>query len=116
MYFGSAESFLSNVFAGNGLYDLGACEEHVGDALGHDCEVGESGRIYGTAGAGAEDSGNLGDNARCHDVALENFSITCQSVDAFLDTCATRVVKTDYGCAHLHGHIHNLANLQGHCL
>ena len=113
--FGSAEGVLAHIFASHGLYHLGACEEHIGYALGHNGEVGEGGGVHRAAGARAENAGNLRNHAGGHDVTLENFGITGKGVDAFLNTCAARVVESDYGCAHLHGHIHYLAYLQSHC-
>ena len=111
----TTEVFLGNIFAGNGLYNLRTGEEHVRDTLGHDCEVGEGGGVYGTAGAGTENCGDLGNNAGSHDVALENFGISCKCVDAFLNAGAAGVVKTDNGRTHLHGHIHDFADLLSHC-
>ncbi len=59
----AAECFLGHVFASHGLDHLRAGEEHVADALGHDGEVSQRGRIHRTAGAGAEDAGDLGNHA-----------------------------------------------------
>ncbi len=114
--FGAAEGILGHIFAGNGLHYLRAGKEHIGDSFGHDGEVGEGGRINGTAGAGTENSRNLGNYTGSEDIALENLGIAGQCVDAFLDTGATRVVKTDYGSSHLHGHIHDFADFQCHGL
>ncbi len=114
VYFGAAESVLRHIFAGYSLHYLGTGKEHIADALGHDGEVGERGRVNGTAGAGTEDGRNLGNNTRSHNVALEDFGIAGQCVDAFLDTCAAGVVQTYYGGTHLHGHIHDFADFQGH--
>ncbi len=55
MDFSTAESVLGHVFSGHGLYHFRTSEEHVGDAFGHNGEVGEGGRVHGTAGTGAED-------------------------------------------------------------
>ncbi len=111
---GTTEVFLAYIFAGNGLHNLRAGEEHVAYAFGHNGEVGQGRGIDGTAGTRAEDCGNLGDYTRCEDVALENLGITCQGVYTFLDTCTPRVVKTDDRRAHLHGHIHDFAYLECH--
>ena len=115
VHFRTAQGVLAHVFAGNGLHHLGSGKEHVADALCHDGEVGEGGGVHGAAGAGAEDAADLGNHAGGHDVALEDFGIAGQCVDAFLDACAARVVEADYGSAHLHGHVHDLADFQGHC-
>ena len=54
--FGTAESLLSYVFAGHGLYHLRTGEEHIGNSLSHDSEVGEGRRVNCTAGTRTEDS------------------------------------------------------------
>ena len=56
VYLSAAEGFLGHILACHGLYYLRACEEHIGDTLGHDGEVGEGGGVYGTAGAGTENT------------------------------------------------------------
>ncbi len=114
MHFGAAEGFLAHVFSGHGLDHFRSGKEHVADTFGHDGKVGEGGGVDRAAGTGAENSGDLGDHAGCHDVALEDFSVTCQCVDTFLDACAAGVVETDDGSTHLHGHVHYFAYFQGH--
>ncbi len=116
MHRGSAQLLLRHIFTGNGLHDRRACEEHVAGLPLHNNEVGEGRRINGTTGAGAEDDRNLRNNARSHNVPLENFGITGQSIDALLNTRAARVVKPYARCAGPHGHIHHLANLLRHGL
>ena len=110
--FGATESFLSNVFAGNGLNHLRTGEEHIRSALCHDGEVGECRRINSTAGARTKDGRDLWDYTRSIDVALEDFGIAGKSVDAFLNASAARVVKTDNRSAVLHCHVHHLAYLE----
>ena len=68
-----------------------------------------------TAGTWTEDTGNLRNNPGSQDITLEDFCITGQGVDTFLDTCATRVVQTDNGSTHLHGLIHYFTDLHGQC-
>ncbi len=58
----------------------------------------------------------MGHYTRSEDVALEYLGISAKGVDAFLYTCASRVVEADDGSAHLHGHIHDFADFQSHCL
>ena len=111
---GTAQLLLRHVLARHGLYDLRAGEEHVRGLLLHDDEVGQGGRINGTAGAGAEDGRNLRDDARRHHVALEDVGIAGQRVHAFLDTRTARVVHADAGGAVAQGHVHDLADLVGH--
>jgi hypothetical protein len=54
--FGATESILGHVFSGHSLDNLGAGEEHVGNAFGHYSEVGECGRIYRATGTWTEDT------------------------------------------------------------
>ena len=84
--------------------------------LHHQREVGEGRAVDGTTSAGAEDTGNLGNDARGKDVALENLGVTSQGVDTLLNTGTTRVVDTNDGSPHLHTHVHHLADLLAHCL
>ena len=114
VHHGAAQLLLCDVFAGDGLDDLRAGEEHVRGLLLHDDEVGQRGRVDRTAGAGAEDGRNLRNDARRHHVALEDVGVTGQGVDALLDTRAARVVHADAGRAVAHGHVHHLADLVGH--
>ena len=114
VHVGTAQLLLRNILARNGLDHLRAGKEHVRRLATHDDEVCQSRRIYRTACAGAEDRRNLRDDARSHDVTLEDVGITGKSVDALLNTCAARVVETDAGSAVVHGHIHDLADLVRH--
>ena len=116
MYRGTTQVLLVHILAGDGLHHLRSGKEHVRGVLHHQGEVGEGGGVDSTAGARTEDSGNLWNHARCEDIALEDLSIASEGVDAFLDTCATRVVDADDGCAHLHTHVHYLADLLCHGL
>ncbi|CDE07508.1 predicted acetyl-CoA carboxylase [Prevotella sp. CAG:485] len=111
---GAAQFFLAYVLARNGLNNRGAGEEHIADTLGHDGKVGESRAVNSAACTRTEDSANLRNYARCQNVALENLGVACQSVDAFLNTSAARVVQTDYRSAHGHGQIHYLADFLCH--
>ena len=116
VYAGTTEVFLRHVFARYGLNHLGAGEEHVGCALGHKREVGQGRRVHSATCAGAEDARDLRDDTRSQDVTLEDFRVSGQSVNAFLNTCATRVVDADAGCTHHHGLVHDLADLLRHGL
>ena len=114
MHRGTSELFLAHVLSGDGLHHLGSGEEHVADVFEHDDEVGECGAVDATSGAGAADAANLRYDARSLDVALEDVGKSCQTVDAFLYTCATGVVESDDGGAHLEGEILHLADFLGH--
>ena len=43
---------------------------------------------------------------------LDEGCITSQGIDTLLNTCTTRVVQSDAGSSHLHGHIHHLTDLE----
>jgi len=103
VHHGAAQLLLRDVFAGDGLDDLRAGEEHVRGLLLHDDEVGQRRRIDRTARAGAEDGRNLGNDARCHHVALEDVGIAGQRVDSLLDSGAPRIVQADAGRAAARG-------------
>ena len=107
---------LVDVLTSNSLHHLRTSQEHVRCAFHHQREVGEGGGVHSTASAGTEDTRNLGDYTRGQDVALEDLGVASQGVDTFLNTCTTRVIDTDHGSTHLHGHIHHLADLLAHGL
>src|SRR3546814_11160239 len=46
-------------------------------------------------------------------VALEHIGIAAKAGDAFLDSRAAGIVEADHGRAHLHRHVHDLADLLG---
>ena len=112
MYAGTTELLLGNVFTRDGLDDLGAREEHVARTLAHDVEVSKSRRVNGTTGARTKDSGDLGDHTRSQDVVLEDVTIATESVDTFLNTGTTRVIKADDRSTHLHSKLHDLTDLR----
>ncbi len=116
MYTSTTQLLLGHVLAGDGLNHLGAGQEHEGDTLGHDDEVGQGRGVNGTTGTRTKDCADLGNNTRCVDVALENLGIASQSVNALLDAGATRVVQADNRSTLLHGQIHHLTHLQCHGL
>ena len=66
---------LVDVLARNGLHHFRASQEHVRGVLHHQREVGEGRAVNGTTCAGTEDTGDLGNDARCQDVTLEDFGV-----------------------------------------
>ena len=112
MYAGTTELLLGNVFTRDGLDDLGAREEHIARTLAHNVEVSKSRRVNGTTSTRTEDSGDLGDHTRSQDVVLEDVTIAAESVDTFLNTGTTRVVKADDRSTHLHSELHDLTDLR----
>lgn len=113
---GATEVLGVDILARDGLDDLRAGEKHIAGLLLHEDEVGEGRRIDRATGAGAEDGGDLGNDARGKDVALEDLAIARQGGDALLDACATRIVHTDHRRAVGHRHVHHLADLLRHRL
>ena len=108
----SAEVFLAYVFTGYSFHYFRTCKEHIRSTFHHQCEVCQCRRINSTAGTRTEDTGNLRNDTRSEDIALEDFCVTCQSVNTFLDTCTARGIDTDTRSTHLHCLIHNLTDLQ----
>ena len=86
---GTTQLLLGNNLAQNSLNGTRTCEEHVRGVLYHQGEVGQCGAIYCTTCAGAHNGTDLWNNARCHDIALENLGIASQRVDTLLQTCTT---------------------------
>ena len=113
---GASQLLLGHVLAGHGLHYLGTGQEHEGDALGHDDEVGQGRGVNGTTGTGTQDGADLGDNARGVDIALEDLGIACQGINALLDAGTARVVQADDRSTLLHGQVHDLTHLQCHGL
>ena len=113
MRFRSAQLLHRHLFVGHGLDDVGAGDEHVARVAGHDDEVGDGGGIDRPAGAGPQDGGDLGNDARGEDVPQEDVGIAGQAGHALLDPRPARVIEPDDGRAGLHGQVHDLDDLAG---
>ena len=74
------------------------------------------GGIDRAAGTGAHDAADLGHYAAAEDVALEDFSVTGQGVDSFLDAGSAGVIQANTGSPVSKGHLLHLANLFAHGL
>ena len=98
---GAAQFLGGNLLAGDGGDDLRAGDEHLTHALYHEDEVGQRGGVGRAAGAGADDDGDLGDNARCDGVVEEDLSVARQSVHALLNTGTAGIVNTNQRCSDL---------------
>ena len=110
---GTAKVFLRDFFAQYRLDDFRSGNEHLGNLVHHENEVCQGRGIYSTAGARAEDYRKLRDDPRCLGVTVEDFPVTGQSADPFLDTGSPRVVDADQRHLHIDGMVHDLANLHG---
>ncbi len=109
----SPQLFGGDRFVGDGFNHVGAGHEHVGAVLDHEDEVGHGRRIDRAAGTGPHDHGHLGNDAGSHDVALEHVGVAAQRIHPFLDARTAGIVEPDDRGAHLHGLIHDLADLLG---
>ena len=116
VYACTTQLLLSHVLASHGLNDLGTGQEHEGDTLGHDDEVGQGRGVNGTTGTGTQNGADLRNHTRSIDVALENLGITSQGVNALLDAGTARVIQTNHGSTLLHSEVHHLTHLQCHGL
>jgi hypothetical protein len=91
----TTELFEGDIFAGNGLHDIGPGDEHMARLAHHEDEVGHRRRVDGAACAGAENHGDLGNNSGRLDIAPENATVTGERNDSFLDACSGTVVETN---------------------
>jgi len=109
--FGPAQLFLGYLFPGNRLYDIGAGDEHHGDAADHEGEIGNRGGVNRATRRGAQDGRDLRHNAGSQRVAHKYLAVSRQAGNAFLDARATGVGDADDGRTVAHGHVHDLADL-----
>ncbi len=70
-----------------------------------------AGGVDGSARAGADHEGDLGDDAGGVGVAAEDLAVGAERGDAFLDAGAAGVVDADDGAAGLQGEVHDLGDL-----
>ena len=110
---GAAELLEGDLLARDGLHDIGPGDEHLRDALDHEREVHDGGRVDRAAGGRAEDGRYLRHDAGGEGVAHEDLAVPAQGGDALLDASAAGVGHADDRPAVAHGHIHDLADLLG---
>ena len=91
----TTEFFLGDFFAGDGLDDVGAGDEHLGGLVDHDDEVGECGGVDVATCTCAHDEGDLRDHAGGLGVAEEDLGVQAQGDNALLDAGAGAFVNTD---------------------
>ena len=108
---GAAELLGGDDLVGHGLHHVGAGDEHVARVAHHEDEIGHRRRIDVAAGARAHDDGNLRDDARGDDVALEHLAVAAERRDAFLDARAAGIEQADDRRARLHRHVLDLDDL-----
>ena len=110
---GPAQVLHADFLAQDRLDDLRAGDEHFGDLVDDEDEIGEGGGVDRASGAGAKDDRDLGDDPGGPRVAVEDLAVAGQRIDAFLDAGAAGVVDADERDAHLDGVIHDLGDLAG---
>ena len=111
MHRGAAELFGGDDLVGHRLHHVGAGDEHVARVAHHEDEIGHRRRIDIAAGARTHDHGNLRNDARGDDVALEHLAIAAERRDAFLDAGAAGVEQADDRRAGAHRHVLDLDDL-----
>ena len=106
----AAKLLLGDFFVRDGFDDVGAGHEHVGSFLGHENEIGDRGRVHGTAGTRSHDGADLGDDAARKRVAQKNVRVTRERCHTLLDARAARIIQADDGRARPHGQVHDFAD------
>ncbi len=106
-----AQLLLGDVLVQDRLDDVRARDEHVGGLLRHHDEVRDGRGVDGPARAGPHDEGDLRYDARGEGVPQEDVRVARQGADALLDPRTARVVEPYHGGTHLHGQVHDLADL-----
>ena len=109
----AAEVFCCHFFRRNGFDNCRTGNKHLAGVLHHIDEVGQSRRVHGAASARSHDYGNLGNNAGCQSVFVEDFAISCQSVNRFLNTSAAGIVDANDRSSHFQGQIQHFTDFSG---
>lgn len=94
----SSTQFLKgDFFVGDRLDHVRAGDEHVGRLFHHDDEIGDGRTVNGATGAGAENQGDLRHHARGLGVTIEDFGVTSQRYDTFLDAGSAESLSPSRG-------------------
>ena len=110
---GTAQLFEAHVLVGHRLHDVRARHEHVADAVDHEDEIGDGGRVDRPAGTRAEDGADLRNHSGSQRVAQKEVRVAAERYDALLDARATRIVQADHGDAGLERVVQHLHDLLG---
>ena len=108
----TAQLLEGHVFPRHRFDDLGAGDEHVRRAPCHQHEVRQRGAVHRAARAWAKNSADLRYDAAVDGVAVEDLAVTAQTVHAFLNPRACRVVESHNRTADLRRQIHDLRDLR----
>src|SRR5678816_777178 len=107
----AAELLFRDFFVGNSLDNVRTRYEHIARLVNHRNEVGYGRRVHRAACAGPHDGGDLRDHTRSQSISEKDIRIAAERSDPLLDSRASGIVEADHGRAHLHGKIHDLADL-----
>ena len=107
----AAQFLCGDLFVGHGFHHVRACHEHIGRVFNHEDKVSHRRGIDRTARTWPHDHADLRDHTGGFDIALEHLGITCEAVDAFLNTRTAGIVDPDDRRTVLDRHILNLADL-----
>ncbi|MNX87926.1 hypothetical protein D3C86_1198780 [compost metagenome] len=107
----TTQFFAGYIFMRYGFYHVWSGYEHIRRMLYHQDEIGNSRRIYRTAGTRPHDRRQLRNYTRSLYIAIEDIGIATKRNYSFLDTRTTTVVQSDHRSAVLHGQIHDLTDL-----
>ena len=99
----ATQLFLGYVFTSNRFYYCGAGNEHFRSVLYHVNEVSQCRAVYSAASRRTHDSGDLRNYAGCNSVFKEDFAVTSQSVNCFLDTSTAGIVQANKRSTHFQG-------------
>ena len=111
----TAQFFCCDNFVCHCFHNIRARHEHVRAVLDHKYKVGHRRRIHCTTCTWAHDHRDLRNNTRGLNVPFKDFTISRKAINTLLNTCSTRIVQTNYGCAVFDSHVHNFANLLRMC-
>ncbi len=101
---GAAERRRGNILICHTFNDLGTCDEHLTDVVDDKNEIRDTRAVNGTARTVSCDNGNLGNVSGSHRIIIEDFSVSREGVDAFLNAGAAGIVDTDDGAAVFNRH------------
>ena len=101
------------MLVGTVVGNLWARDIHIGRIPNHEDKVRYRRGIHRPAGARAHNHGDLRNDTRGQNVALENLCVPSQRINAFLDSRTPRVIQSYNGSAHLQGMIKDFADFAG---
>mmetsp|Transcript_17924 Transcript_17924/g.42296 ORF Transcript_17924/g.42296 Transcript_17924/m.42296 type:complete len:263 (+) Transcript_17924:1307-2095(+) len=105
---GSTQLFLGHGFVGDCFDHFRSRDKHVTSVFDHEDKICHGRTVHGTAGTRPHNDRNLRNHPRRVDIELKHVGIATQTVHTFLNASSTRVVETNHGRSHSHGHVHDL--------